>query len=102
MRQDFESVNHDEIFNMFKQIGIDSKDIRIIQNLYYNQIACVSVDSSKFKVFWNTKRCKTEMWDVPWLFKYYTPKTFLSPYMKVTELTDLLNDIKFGPIRADW
>ena len=47
----FDSVNHDEIFNMFRQIGIDSKDIRIVQNLYYNQMACVRVDSSNSRSF---------------------------------------------------
>ena len=36
---------------IFRQIEIESKDIRITQNLCYNQIACVRVDSFNSRSF---------------------------------------------------
>ena len=74
----FDSVNHDEIFNMFRQIGIDSKDIRIVQNLYYNQMACVRVDSSNSRSFQIQKGVRQGCVMSPDFFNLYSESIFKS------------------------
>ena len=43
----FVRVKHEKMLQMLKDINIDKNDIRIIQNLYYNQCASVRVGNSK-------------------------------------------------------
>ena len=40
----FDKVKHNEMICMLDQIGIDDKDLRIIQNLYYEQTAAVKIN----------------------------------------------------------
>ena len=40
----FDKVKHKEMICMLDQIGIDDKDLRIIQNLYYEQTAAVKIN----------------------------------------------------------
>ena len=40
----FDQVKHNEMICMLDQIGIDDKDFRIIQNLYYEQTASVKIN----------------------------------------------------------
>lgn len=40
----FDKVKHEEIMNDIQEFGVDGKDIRILKNLYWHQIAAVSVD----------------------------------------------------------
>lgn len=39
----FDCVNHGKLINILNNIGLDSRDIRIIANLYWNQKAFVKV-----------------------------------------------------------
>ena len=39
----FDSVNHEKLFQLLNKIGIDSKDLRLIQTLYYEQTANVKI-----------------------------------------------------------
>jgi len=32
------------MMNILKEVGLDSKDVRIIGNLYWNQTACLRID----------------------------------------------------------
>ena len=40
----FDKVKHNEMICMLDQIGIDDKDLRIIQNLYYEQTTAVKIN----------------------------------------------------------
>ena len=40
----FDKVKHNEMICMLDQIGIDDKDFRIIQNLYYEQTAAFKIN----------------------------------------------------------
>ena len=39
----FDSVNHEKLLQLLNKIGIDSKDLRLIQALYYEQTANVKI-----------------------------------------------------------
>ena len=39
----FDSVNHEKLLQLLDKIGIDSKDLRLIQALYYKQTANVKI-----------------------------------------------------------
>ena len=39
----FDRVKHDVIFQQLKEIGIDDRDIRLLQNLYYTQSASIRI-----------------------------------------------------------
>lgn len=39
----FDRVRHDEILQMLNEINVDDKDLRLIQNLYYDQSAVIRV-----------------------------------------------------------
>ncbi|KAI8436544.1 hypothetical protein MSG28_010075 [Choristoneura fumiferana] len=43
----FDRVLHDRLIAILKDIGLDDKDVRIIQNLYWNQRATVRVDGEE-------------------------------------------------------
>ena len=40
----FDKVKHEEILKDLKDFGVDSKDIRVLKNLYCYQVAAISVD----------------------------------------------------------
>ena len=42
----FDKVKHEAILQQLKSIGIDDKDLRLIQNLYYNQTAAIRSGNS--------------------------------------------------------
>lgn len=49
----FDRVNHAELINCLKKIGLDGKDIRFISNLYWTQVAVIRTDngnSEKIKI----------------------------------------------------
>ena len=41
----FDRVNHEKLLQLLNKIGIDSKDLRLIQALYYEQTANVKIDN---------------------------------------------------------
>ena len=43
----FDTVKHEEMAQMLTQIGVDSKDVRMIVNLYWEQRAAVRINSEK-------------------------------------------------------
>lgn len=40
----FENVNHGKLLKLLKDTSIDSKDIRIIANIYWNQSAKIKIN----------------------------------------------------------
>ncbi|GFO22355.1 LINE-1 reverse transcriptase [Plakobranchus ocellatus] len=40
----FDKVGHAELFRMLETLDIDGKDLRVIRNLYWNQIASVRIE----------------------------------------------------------
>ena len=45
----FDKVKHENLFDPLKQLELDGKDLLVIQNLYWEQTACIRVghDHSK-------------------------------------------------------
>ena len=41
----FDKVKHKEIISMLKDINIDSKDLRIIENIYWQQTAAIKINN---------------------------------------------------------
>ena len=39
----FDKVRHQDLFNILNNIGLDGKDLRLMENLYWNQKAAVRV-----------------------------------------------------------
>lgn len=42
----FDSIKHEHMLEVLQQIGLDAKDLRIIQNLYWNQTAVLRINNS--------------------------------------------------------
>ena len=40
----FEKANHDLLMNDLEQMGIDRKDLRLLNNLYRDQVAAISIN----------------------------------------------------------
>ena len=45
----FDSVNYEKLLQLLNKIGIDSKDLRLIQALYYEQTANVKIGDTQIK-----------------------------------------------------
>ena len=43
----FDSVKHDEMIKILKVIGVDEKDVRLINNLCWSQEAAIRVDEER-------------------------------------------------------
>ena len=43
----FDCLKHEIVLKKLREVGIDDKDLRIIQNLYYEQEASVRVGNTK-------------------------------------------------------
>lgn len=43
----FDTVRHEDMINMLKDIGLDGKDIRVLKNLYWDQKAAVKIGNGK-------------------------------------------------------
>ena len=43
----FYMLKHTELVKIMKQVGLDSRDVRIIANLYWNQTAYVNIAGNK-------------------------------------------------------
>ena len=41
----FDKIKHEELINLLRELHFDSKDIRLIANLYWEQMAEVRVDN---------------------------------------------------------
>ncbi len=41
----FDKVKHEELLNTLMNLDINRKDIRIIQNVYWDQTACIRIDN---------------------------------------------------------
>lgn len=67
----FDRVQHEKLFNMLIETDIDSKDLRLIRNLYWNQKAAVDID--KRKTEWKSIKRGVRQGCVlsPILFSYY-------------------------------
>ena len=55
----FDRVYHDEIMKCFEMIDMDSKDKRLIRNLYWEQQATVRIDNGISSFFPNKERSET-------------------------------------------
>ena len=42
-KKTFDSVNHEKLLQLLNKVGIDSKDLRLIQALHYEQLANVKI-----------------------------------------------------------
>lgn len=51
----FDRVKHEKLFNTLGNVGIDDKDIRLLKNLYWHQIANIKIDNNISK---NIEICK--------------------------------------------
>ncbi|GFR81714.1 RNA-directed DNA polymerase from mobile element jockey [Elysia marginata] len=40
----FDMVKHSELFEILDQLNIDGKDLRILRNLYWEQVAAIRID----------------------------------------------------------
>lgn len=47
----FENVKHSKLIQILQEIGLDSKDVRLTENLYWNQSVCVRVDEKTSNVY---------------------------------------------------
>ena len=45
----FDKMKHNDLMKMFERLEIDGKDLRIIKNLYWNQIVAVKIDDDESK-----------------------------------------------------
>ena len=43
----FDNVKHDVLMNDLKQIGIDGKDLLLLNNLYTGQVAAISINDQR-------------------------------------------------------
>ena len=68
----FDRVKHHEIMKDLEQIGIDQKDRRVIENLYWEQMAAISIDGD-LNEWTNIKRgVRQGCVILPDLFSLYT------------------------------
>ena len=72
----FDRVQHQKVFECLRNTGMDSKDLRVIANLYWNQRACIRIDN-EFSDFAEIKRGVRQGCIMsPSLFKLYTECIF--------------------------
>ena len=68
----FDKVRHDQLFEDLTKIGLDTKDIKLLQNLYWKQTACVRVET-ELSDYINIKRGVRQGCVMsPDLFNYYS------------------------------
>ena len=68
----FDKVRHDQLFEDLTKIGLDTKDIKLLQNLYWEQTACVRVET-ELSDYINIKRGVRQGCVMsPDLFNYYS------------------------------
>ena len=72
----FDRVYHDEIMKCFKMIDMDSKDKRLIGNLYWEQQATVRIDNGISSFFPIKRGVRQGCILSPKLFNLYTEKIF--------------------------
>ena len=72
----FDSVKHTTLFDILNSIGIDGKDLRIVQNLYWNQTACVRLDNETSEYFDIKKGVRQGCVLSPDLFNMYSELIF--------------------------
>ena len=67
----FDRVKHQEIVNDLKSINIDSRDIRLLTNVYWSQLALISIDGELSD--WTQIKCDVQQGCVlsPDLFSLY-------------------------------
>ena len=51
----FDRVKHKDLIKMLQNIGVDGKDLRLIRNLYWNQVGALRI-GDKLTPWRNTKR----------------------------------------------
>jgi len=60
----FDRVNHEEIIKDLETLNVDGKDLRILKNLYWQQIAAISLDGKLIKQLGTYKKRCTYVKDV--------------------------------------
>ena len=74
----FDNVNHQELSKMLESLNIDSKDLRVIQNIYWQQTAAIRIDK-KIGTFQKIKKSVGQGCVLsPDLFSLYCESSFRS------------------------
>lgn len=85
----FDSVQHNQLTELLKNIGIDSRDLRIITNIYYNQ-ATVSVEGNVGNKTWSYRN----VYSWPSCLTY-TPKQSLKKQLVMKLAGIIVNKVIF-------
>ena len=72
----FDRVKHTELLKIMKEVGLDSRDVRIIANLYWSQTAYVNIAADKTEETKIQRSVRQGCVLSPTLFNIYSEKIF--------------------------
>ena len=72
----FDKVQHNKLVQMLRRLDIDQKDIRCIENLYWNQLAAVRFDNEVTKAQKILRGVRQGCVLSPLLFNIYSENIF--------------------------
>eukprot|EP00795_Rhopilema_esculentum_P010718 gene10718-biopygen13199 len=70
----FDKVRHDDMFGELRKLDMHGKDLQLLQNLYWNQSACIRVDGECSNYTDIARGARQGCVMSPDLFNYYTEK----------------------------
>lgn len=96
----FDNVKHEKLLKLLKDTGIDSKDIRIIANLYWNQSAKIRINGDLSENIQIKKGVRQGCVMSPTLFNIYSEAIFDEVLYDATEGImmngELINNIRYA------
>lgn len=82
----FDNVKHGKLIKLLKHTGLDYKDIRIIGNLYWNQLARLKINGNFSENIQIKKICSLRRCTVAFSFQFVLKKRFLTKYFNMPQM----------------